>query len=143
MKRIVEKYSELMVTLEYARGLASGAVIQGRRGESDAYEYIDKEIGLIRENKNNEILLSEVKEGSIVCVLHRDKRRVVSTYTDRPSVNTYIIESRPAVAARTFIDKWVKKSNTICYVAKDYKQALKWLVKEDSQENNDILITED
>ncbi len=146
MKRIVEKYSEVTMTLDEAIDLGEQAVYYDREEATDidTKTYFREVAESIRKFKNkDEILLSEVKEGSIVCVLHRDKARVVSSYTDNRSVSVYITDSRAALASRTFIDKWVKNSNIICYVVKDYREALKWLVKEDSKENNDILITED
>ncbi len=143
MKRIVEKYSELMVALGYAEGLAIGAVVQGRR--SDAYEYIDKEIGLIRENKNNEILLSEVKEDSVICSVKNNIKRIAIGGNDRIIISS-ITGSGVSVQFKhipEYAEMLISNKDNVCYVAKNYKQALKWLVREDSKENNDILITED
>ncbi len=152
MKRIVEKYSEVMITLREAAEFAYQAIRCEKSNsiDADAYAFVkgrvkECEKDTLNFKNRNEILLSEVEEGDVICSVdyknHKD--RAVSIYTNRASIEVCSAESHNVSAMRTAIDKWVKNSNIICYVAKDYREALKWLVKEDSQENNDILITED
>ncbi len=145
MKRIVEKYSEVTMTLEEAIDLAKEAVYYDRKEgtDTDTKTYLREVAESIRKfkNKNNEILLSEVKEGDVIC--HINKGRAVTVYTNKPSTEACNTGFVCVTETRTAIDKWVKNSNIVCYVAKDYREAMKWLVEEDSQENNDILITED
>ncbi len=118
MKKIVEKYSRI------------GALNTG-----------DVEITPVKSNDNithrlmvynkNEVLLSDVKEGDVICVIDGGER-AICMYTDKRSAIVYNTGSRVATFTRSFIDMWAKGSNIICYVAEDYKQALGWLSKEES-----------
>ncbi len=85
---------------------------------------------LLIHNKH-EILLSDVKEGSIICRL-QEKRRLISTYTNNTSVtvtNVYIYTNNTNM--RTTINHILSCEDTTLYVAKNYREAFEWLVKEE------------
>ncbi len=132
MKRIVEKYSEVTMTLEEAIDLAKEAVYYDRKEgtDTDTKTHLREVAESVRKFKNkDEILLSEVEEDSIICRQHMDGK-IIYKYTDDESIAESIKGAYNIKEVRITIKTTIKRPDETLYVAKNRKEALKWLIKE-------------
>ncbi len=129
MRKIVEKYSDVIWTDIDMVDFATQVVKSGI-DETDKSSSIWDILTMQRLEKTGEILLSEVKEDDVICMQYKSKR-FVSTYTDDDFAEVVDAEFQIPLIKKASLNETVQASLVGCYVAKNYKQALKWMFREE------------